>query len=454
MDTVLFVIWRSQGHLNASLGLAKGLRRLGYRVIYTGPTQIRDRVQSEGFECLGSAAFDGLPLPIGVGTRIADLLANWRNPRTILKIVIEGRQILYSAKKTISLRCNVFEHDLLAIMPKLVVFDPFLLYFYAPVHAHKIPAVALSTKSLASAAPDTPPYTVATVPRNTFTSRMRIRVDWFRQHTKYAFWRAYQYALFGVTPQSFCKFSSRSWQFNSSKEWRARPFATDLKFACVPEWVLYPPCFDFPRDDLRNQNAHYLGAYVDLDRNEEDFSIPVDFIKRPLIVCVLTSVFRELSAAQARRNRFLAQLLNCMEGLPEYQAVIAVGPSPLFRDARLPENVTICSAIPTLALMKKAALLITQGGGNTVKEGILNSVSLLTIPDAADQPGLSARLEYHGLSASIAMHKVKSDRLRYLILDSIGNNERRRRIENMRTAMIEYQKNDDPLRIALKSLFN
>jgi len=104
--------------------------------------------------------------------------------------------------------------------------------------------------------------------------------------------------------------------------------------------------------------------------------------------------------------------------------------------------------------MKKAALLITQGGGNTVKEGILNSVSLLTIPDAADQPGLSARLEYHGLSASIAMHKVKSDRLRYLILDSIGNNERRRRIENMRTAMIEYQKNDDPLRIALKSLFN
>jgi hypothetical protein len=73
---VLLVMWRSLGHLNASFGVARRLERLGFHIAYVGPPEICESVQQQGHTYYPCQAFEGLPLPVGVGKRVGDLLIN------------------------------------------------------------------------------------------------------------------------------------------------------------------------------------------------------------------------------------------------------------------------------------------------------------------------------------------------------------------------------------------
>lgn len=453
MPTALLVIWKSEGHLNASIGVAVALRRVGYRVVFAGPEEISAKPAKEGFEYLECKAFNGMPIPLGVGHRWEDILGNMGSPSAMRRIIVQTRRDMHSLKASILERTEAFAGSVAQLSPDIVVFDPFLLYFYPPIHALGIPAAALSTKVLGSFAPHVPPYTSDTLPAVHLLGRLGIRFEWFLKHAAYAVWSCYEKTVFGTNPSSLCKSIAQRWAFPLQREWQPRPISTDLKFKSVPEWVLFPPHFDLDRSDLESCNAHYVGHCVHLGRKEEREACE-DILAHPrLVLCVLTSVFRSASAASRRRELFIGELAKSFRSLPDYHFIISAGVlADKFVDADRPSNVTIRRSVPTLAFLKAAKLLICQGGANIVKEAICHSVPLLVFPDAADQPGMSARIRFHNLGVAAPMRSVRSAQITKLVIEALSGTDLKHNLDRMRGHFIDYETDDLPLQRAVAEL--
>jgi zeaxanthin glucosyltransferase len=52
---------------------------------------------------------------------------------------------------------------------------------------------------------------------------------------------------------------------------------------------------------------------------------------------------------------------------------------------------------PQIELLKRAPLCITRAGLNTVLEALAQGVPIVAIPIGFDQPGVAARVAYHGV---------------------------------------------------------
>ena len=453
MNTALLVIWKSIGHLHAAIGVAAALRSLGYRVVFAGPDEIRAETVKEGFEYLKCDAFNGLPIPLGVGHRWEDLLSNVRHPLVLREIVSQTRRDMQALKASILERTEAFAGSVASLSPDLVVFAPFLLYFYPPVRVLRIPTAALSTKVLGSFAPHVPPYTSFSLPATHALGRARIRLEWLMKHATYAVWAAYEKTVFGTNPRSLCELIARKWEFPLEREWQSRPISTDLKFRSVPEWVLFPPRFDLDRSDVEFCNARYVGHCVHLGR-KEDVGAFEKFLAHPqLVLCVLTSVFRSRSAARRRRELFIRELVEGFRSLPNFHLVISAGAlADEYVDADCPSNITIRQSVPTLKLLKAAKLLICQGGANIVKEAICHSVPLLVFPDAADQPGMSARIRFHNLGVTAPMQTARAAQIRKLVVEVAKGVDRKSALERMRCHFIDYEKFHLPLQRAVGEL--
>ena len=79
--------------------------------------------------------------------------------------------------------------------------------------------------------------------------------------------------------------------------------------------------------------------------------------------------------------------------------VVAAGDSLplLLRQTALPAHVIIAERIPQVRLLARAALMITHGGSNSVRECLHFGVPMLVFPRWFDQYGIGARVRFHGL---------------------------------------------------------
>lgn len=66
--------------------------------------------------------------------------------------------------------------------------------------------------------------------------------------------------------------------------------------------------------------------------------------------------------------------------------------------------------LPQLALLRKASLVVTHGGMNTVNEALLFGAPLVLVPQAADQTWVARRVAE--LGAGVVLRDVRPDRLR------------------------------------------
>jgi zeaxanthin glucosyltransferase len=67
---------------------------------------------------------------------------------------------------------------------------------------------------------------------------------------------------------------------------------------------------------------------------------------------------------------------------------------------------------PQLEVLKRAALVITHAGINTVLESLSEGVPLVAVPLGNDQPGVAARIKAHGAGLVVPLRKLNSNRLR------------------------------------------
>src|SRR5580658_8714154 len=66
---------------------------------------------------------------------------------------------------------------------------------------------------------------------------------------------------------------------------------------------------------------------------------------------------------------------------------------------------------PQLELLKGAALCITHAGLNTALEALTQGVPMVALPIGYDQPGVAARIVYHGVGESLEIEKLTGEQL-------------------------------------------
>lgn len=164
-----------------------------------------------------------------------------------------------------------------------------------------------------------------------------------------------------------------------------------------------PQCLDFPRLGLPS-TFHYTGPFVD-----ETVRLSMEFPwnrldGRPIVYASLGTTLKGDPAI----FRFIAEACNGL-GL---QLVIALGgrrDPAMFHD--MPGTPLIVRNAPQLELLKKAEIVITHAGSNTVFETLMQGKPMIAIPKTFDQPAIAARLTRLGAAIVLRPEKLSVQKI-------------------------------------------
>ena len=160
----------------------------------------------------------------------------------------------------------------------------------------------------------------------------------------------------------------------------------DEAYSKLAQLSQQPAEFEFPRKQIP-LCFHFTGPYHSAT-SREPVPFPFDRLSaRPLVYVSMGSVMH--------RHQWIYRVIaDACEGL-DVQLVMSVGkrsnPQAI---SDLPGSPLVVEFTPQLELLKRATLLITHAGLNSVIESLSNAVPMVAIPITNDQPGGSARIQW------------------------------------------------------------
>lgn len=190
-----------------------------------------------------------------------------------------------------------------------------------------------------------------------------------------------------------------------------------------------PRALEFDIDPLP-PNLYYTGPFVDpVQRPPVDF--PWDQLDgRPLIFASLGTLqnqsrekFRIIAEACAPLG---VQLVMSLGGGLDREQLGDLSGDPL-----------VVNYAPQLEIVKRASVVITHAGLNTVLESLSEGVPLVCIPLGNDQPGVAARVKAHGAGLVVPPRRVNPGRLRAAVQAVIENDSYRRAARKIQAAIAE-----------------
>jgi MGT family glycosyltransferase len=204
------------------------------------------------------------------------------------------------------------------------------------------------------------------------------------------------------------------------RRWRLPPVHPSTGFfalSSLAQICQQPPGFDFPGRRWPSC-LHFVGPL----RSPSFPEIPSFPFSR------LTGqpvIFASLGILKNRRIWLFKVIAEACQGL-DAQLVMAHGGGLDEEEARnLPGTPLVVPFAPQRILLGRAVLTITHGGLNTVLDSLAHGVPMVAIPMAFEQPGIAARLAFHGAGRILAPNKVTGDSLRQAILDVAGKSRYR-----------------------------
>lgn len=186
-----------------------------------------------------------------------------------------------------------------------------------------------------------------------------------------------------------------------------------------PELVLAPEELDFPR---ASQDLVYAGPNVDLSRHEPPLPPGIALSNdRPLVYCSFGSQVQRYPDARAR----LELLVEAGRQLSGVQLVIA---ADVEHSLQPPGHIAIVARAPQLAMLRRAAAMVSHGGLNGLKEALCCGVPVVILPFDLDQPGNAARIQHHGLGRALSWTTTTASQLAATIRDVLDDAGLRRRV--------------------------
>jgi MGT family glycosyltransferase len=214
----------------------------------------------------------------------------------------------------------------------------------------------------------------------------------------------------------------------------------------LPELVMVPRAFELP-EVVTEPWVHYVGAGVDLKRNEEPFSWEWMDPHRPLIYCSRGS---QAHLQKEPSRRCFQAVIDAAADRPDWQFIIAVGKAFEIEEFGVtPSNVVLRQWVPQLEILSRASVMIHHGGLGTIKECILTGTPMVAVPepDCRDQLPCSERVVYHGLGVKSDTDRISSPELICLIDQIIGDRSFKERVNLMREKFMQEDRSDLAVKI-------
>jgi zeaxanthin glucosyltransferase len=184
-------------------------------------------------------------------------------------------------------------------------------------------------------------------------------------------------------------------------------------FPALAQIAQLPECLDFPRSTLPS-NFYYTGPFVD-ESARPVVEFPWNRLdNRPLL-------YASLGTTRKRQPGIFHWISEACNDL-NLQLVISLGGRGNPQDfADLPGLPVVVRDAPQLELIKRAEIVITHGGLNTVLETLLEGKPMIAIPTAYDQPAVAARLAWLKVAEVLPARNVSAEQL-YFALSKLLNN--------------------------------
>lgn len=178
-----------------------------------------------------------------------------------------------------------------------------------------------------------------------------------------------------------------------------------------------PQCLDFPRAMLP-ANFYYTGPFVSQDARPL-IAFPWSRLDgRPL-------VYASMGTRRKTRTDLFRVIAEACAGL-NLQLVISLGGR---KDTGmlnyLPGDPLVVANAPQLDLIKRAAVVITHCGANTVLETLLEGKPMVAIPMVFDQPAMAARLYHLKVAEVLSLNRCSANELRLALTKVLNNSSYR-----------------------------
>jgi zeaxanthin glucosyltransferase len=407
MARIVFMPFAEIGHTNATFGLARQLRARGHEVGYLSLQDVEEHVRSQGWEF--TPLFEQM-FPKGYLDATYALL---RTRKGSLKAWLAAASELDSrarAQFSEVLHGADFEARLRKSRADMLLIDA--TYPLPALTARRlgIPAAIFSSTLPLGRDVAVPPLFTRITPGQGWWSGLGFTRAQIKELAR-------QYPELG----KLCDFGTHLQHGPRVK------IATLV--ACCPQ-------LDFRRASL--EDLHYIGPCVDLQREERPLPPEVKEEGPPLVFCTLGT--REEHVPKGRP--FFQALLDAMARRRDLRLLLVVNKPLTAADFRIPPNAVVLSAVPQLAVLRKARLMITHGGLNSVKECICLGVPMLVFPLAHDQPGNAARVAYHGLGLKGDLASATPETISSMIDKVIGDPGYSARIRAMQEVFLAENKSE------------
>ncbi|XSG77189.1 glycosyltransferase [Herpetosiphon llansteffanensis] len=418
MATIVISMFPEEGHLIPSFKLGKRLKAQGHQVYYLALADFEAYVRSQGFDYLAL-----LPeaFPLGFRAQQIERIAT-TSGRSFLKEV--SHTAFYRALcQTVLEAQNLIKASLLEVGADLCLIDGFMAPLSLMIQHMGIAVVSLSININLPQAANYPPVVTNIIPDATPASPSKASMAW-----KFS----------GIA----VKITNLLVGFNFQKE--LTKVATHFGFPAdlivpaalfprlrpqleIPEIVLCPQAFDFPRPSVE-QGIFYCEPSIDLDRQEAAFDWSQIDPSKPLIFCTLGSQ----SHIYKQSRRFFQTVIDTLREHPEWQLIMALGSKFQAHEFQnVPANVQLLQWASVEQILPRASVMITHGGVGAVKECLYFNLPMLVFPGNRDQPGYAARVVYHGLGLMGAIGKVSAQSLATMLNDVIQNSSFKQRVTEM-----------------------
>jgi UDP:flavonoid glycosyltransferase YjiC (YdhE family) len=192
--------------------------------------------------------------------------------------------------------------------------------------------------------------------------------------------------------------------------WGLRPFRySQDALSPLGRITQLPEALEFKITGEKPAGLHYTGPFV---RSEQRPAVefPWECLDgRPLI-------YASMGTLQNGSDAIFSTIAEACDGLDAQLLISLGGGLDPARLGKLAGNPLVVSFAPQLEILKRAALVITHAGLNTVLESLCEGVPLVALPLAHDQPGVAARVKARGACVVVPQRKLSAARLRKAVM--------------------------------------
>ena len=389
----VFFVSSFTSHVYSTLGLARRLHEMGYRVEYWGDSSIHRMVTVQGFplhECSPTWYCHERILQGGWRAGMRDI----RSTLVQLRTARERQRLLpYSITDLEMALCK----QLSRCTPELMLIDPMLAAYVPLLQARGLRCVLLQDKPWPGPDPLVPPPTSHFLPRDTFIARSCMSVLWMWERVLLRLRRLVNTAL-GCLGFYTCQQLLPAVLEHVKKQGivtkATRRVAYDLYLEGLEEWVLGAAETDLPRSRRLPDSVHYVGLWPDLQRKQARVRLPpVSGDSRVIYVSMGISMpdWRDDLA-------LIHRVIEALQTIPCARVIVSAGNVKAFTALRaLSKQVHIAPFLPQVTCLEQADLAVTHGGANTYRECIATNTPMLVFPRDYDQHGNAARVVRLGL---------------------------------------------------------